>query len=308
MKAPKKKHKRWAIVVPAVILLSVGGFFVYRAKFGQPAQAEIDAAMAAQDWSRAAALIERANLSSDAGENYYSMGVAYSRLGDSPKAIAAYMEADDLDYRRPEARFEIWALYAAGGERELSLRWLEDAIEVGFPADGAVLTDPRLDSLRGSDEFNDILDPPIDTDTTGPAGLDFLLGTWSMSTTPGIAASTVTYSRLTEQNGISESWSRTAPGGATGVFVSDPETGRWTYAWVDGLGRVYRGNVRIGQQVTITGTMVYMDGTEIKRQIEIRKSGGLLDYIIKDSRDGGKSWDELLPRMRLSLSGSKPSF
>ncbi|MCH8978228.1 MAG: hypothetical protein IH945_03165 [Armatimonadetes bacterium] len=307
MKPPKKKLKRWVIVVPTVILLLVGGFFVYRAKFSQPKQAEIDAAMAAQDWRRAAALIERANLSTDAGENYYSMGVAYSRLGNSTKAIAAYMEADDLDYRRPEARFQIAALYAADDERELSLRWLEDALDVGFPADGAVLSDSRLDSLRGSDKFNDLLDPPIDRGPDGPAGLDFLLGKWSIASRPGIASSTVTYSRLTERNGIGEAWSGTAPGGASGMFVRDPETGRWTYAWVDGAGRVFRGNVRIGQQVTIAGTMMYMDGTEIKRQIEIRKSGSLLDYLIRDSRDGGKSWDQPI-RRRLSLSGSKPSF
>lgn len=307
MRAPKKKRKRWVIVVPAVILLFVGGFFAYKAMFGQPSQAEIDAAMSAQDWSRAAALLERADLSTDAGENYYSMGLAYSRLGNSPKAIEAYMEADDLDYRRPDARFQIAALYAAEGERELSLRWLEDAMDAGFPADGAVLSDSRLDSLRGSDEFNAVLDPPIDRSPSGAAGLDFLLGTWSTSSAPGVASNTVTYSRLTDRNGISEVWSRTTTGGARGVFVTDPETGRWTYAWVDGMGRVYRGIVRIGQQVTITGTIVYMDGTEVKRQIEIRKSGGLLDYIIKDSRDSGKSWDRPGTR-RLSLGGSQPSF
>ena len=295
------------IVVPAVILLSVGGFFVYKAKFDQPTQAEIDAAMAAQDWRRATALLERADLSTDAGENYYSMGVAYSSLGNSPKAIEAYMEADDLDYRRPEARYQIAALYAADGERELSLRWLQDAMDVGFLADEAVLSDSRLDSLRGSDEFNDIIDPPIDRDLTGLAGLDFLLGTWSISSAPRVGSSTVTYSRLTERNGISEAWSGTAPGGASGVFIMDPETGRWTYVFVDGLGRIFRGNVRVGRQVTITGTMVYMDGTEIVRKIEIRKGGSVIDYIIKDSRDGGKSWDRPNTR-RFSLSGLKPSF
>lgn len=307
MKPPKKKRKRWVIIVPAVILLSVGGFFVYKAKFDQPTQAEIDTAMKAQDWRRVTALLERADLSTDAGENYYSMGVAYSKLGNSAKAIEAYMEADDLNHRRDEARFQIAALYAADGERELSLRWLQDAMDVGLKADEAVLSDSRLDSVRGSDEFNEIIDPPTDMDSTGPAALDFLLGTWSMPSNPGVAASTVTYSRITERNGISEAWSATAPGGATGMFVMDPDTGQWTYAWVDGRGRVFRGNVGIGQQVTITGTLVYMDGTEIVRKIEIRKSGSVMDYIIKDSRDGGKSWDEPI-RRRLSLSGENPSF
>ena len=307
MKPPKEKRKRWPYVVSGVILLAVGGFLVYQAKFSQPTQAEIDAAMAAQDWGLAAALIERADLSDDAGENYYSMGLAYSRLGNGAKAISAFMQADDLDYRSPEARFEIAALYAADGERELSLLWLQDALDVGYPVDGELLTDSRLDVVRDSAGFSAIIDPSAPTYETGAAALDFLLGTWSMSSAPGTAASSVTYSRLTKRNGISESWSATAPGGASGTFVLDPETGLWKYAWVDGFGRVFRGSVRVGQQVTITGTLTIMDGTEFKRKIEILKSGSVLDYIITDSRDGGKSWDPPFTR-RLSLSGTKPSF
>ena len=161
--------------------------------------------------------------------------------------------------------------------------------------------------MRSSDGFSAIIDPPITVNDGGQAGLDFLLGTWSLSSAPGTASSSVTYSRLTKRNGISEAWSATAPGGASGTFVLNPETGRWTYAWVDGFGRVFRGNVRVGQQVTIAGTLTNMDGTEFKRQIEIRKGGSVLDYIITDSRDDGKSWDPPNTR-RMSLSGIKPSF
>jgi hypothetical protein len=100
------------------------------------------------------------------------------------------------------------------------------------------------------------------------------------------------------------------PGGASGLFVFDPGTEKWTYTYVDGYGRVYDGDVRFAKrQVTVTGTLRYADGTEVLRKIEVRASSGLIDYVVTDSRDNGQTWDDEDRRRLTSLTDTgRPSF
>jgi hypothetical protein len=91
------------------------------------------------------------------------------------------------------------------------------------------------------------------------------------------------------------------------MFVFDPEKQKWSYSYIDGIGRVFNGAVLTGRQITITGTLKYADGTEYLRRIEILSSGSGIDYVSRLSRDDGKNWDDP-GRLRLTplsdLAGS----
>jgi hypothetical protein len=104
---------------------------------------------------------------------------------------------------------------------------------------------------------------------------------------------------------VTETWAGTAPGGASGVFLFDPDSQQWSYSYVDGYGRTFKGTVRTGRNIVITGTLTFMDGVKALRRVEIRSSSGVIDYTIADSRDDGKTWDEE-ERRRLNVPSDAP--
>jgi len=307
---PEKKglSRRWWIWAVGFVLVPALVFGGYRLWFAPPTQAQIDQAVVAQDWPRVARLMRRADMASDRGLNYFSLGVAHQNLGNTEEAIEAYMSADDLGFRRADARFAISVLYARSGDGELALRWLRDALDAGLTDPGALDSEPAFDSLRKTPEWAMTLDPTGDEELSSGTGLDFLLGTWNMSR-GGFGTSSVTFAKMIEGRAILESWTGTAPGGASGLYLFDEDESLWTYTWVDGYGRTLSGDVRVGKQVTVTGRLVFMDGTEVLRRVEIKSSGGVVDYVVTDSRDGGRTWDTPdQRRLTPATSGVRPSF
>ena len=307
---PGKKglSKRWWVWAVGFVLVPALVFGAYKLWFSPPTQAQIDQAVSARDWPRVARLMGRADLATDRGLNYYSLGVAHTNLGNRREAISAYMSADDLGFRRADARLAIAVLYAKSGEDELALRWLRDALDAGLTDPSAVETEQAFDALRGTPEWARTLDPEGDDELSSPNALDFLIGTWNLSR-GGFGTSTVTFSRIIEGRALLENWTGTAPGGASGLFVFDEGASLWSYTWVDGYGRTFVGDVRMGKQVTISGKLKFMDGMELLRRIEVRSASGVVDYIVTDSRDGGRTWDAPDQRRLTPVTSAvRPSF
>ena len=299
---------KWAGGAAGAALLAVLGVWVYRTWFVPPTQAQIDAAVNGQQWARAARLIERADLSHDLGGNYYNLGVAYTHLNQGDKAIEAFMKADDKAHGGGESRFEIAALYAKQRENALAIQWLRDAFDAGFSDDDRLRSEAAFSRLRGTPEWEALLRSLSDDELTAPRGLDFLLGTWDL-TRGGLGSSTTTFTKLFDGLAIAESWAQTNPG-ASGMYVFDTQAGHWTYTYVDGFDRVFRGTVRTGRRsATITGTLTSMDGLQTERRVEIRTSAGAVDYSVFDSRDGGRTWDAPdTRRLTVVSAGERPSF
>ena len=111
-------------------------------------------------------------------------------------------------------------------------------------------------------------------------------------------------------DGIGETWSGVATGGASGFWLRDPETGKWSYRYVDGNGRVFRGDVQIAQHVSIEGVMTLLDGTRRVRRIEIRLLDGNLEYSINDAQDEEAFiWFPTVSRvLKPSSAGGKVKF
>lgn len=309
MKPEKKKRKKlWFVLIGAGALV-FAGLAVYQMWFSQPSQQAIDSAVESQDWRRAVNLLERADLSEDAGENHFNMALAYTKLGNKSKARDAYMRADTKGYNRSLARYEIACLYAEEGETYLALEWLRDAFDSGFSNESMAKNDDRLKEINQSEEFQRILDPiRFDEGDVELGGLSFLLGTWKG--TGNIRNASVTFTEVVKGMVIEESWVGTGTGGTQAVFVLDPETNRWSYSYMDGFGRLFRGDVQVRRRtVTINGTMTYTNGEEIVRKVDIKTDVDVIDYETSVSVDGGVTF--MYPqRMRLNpaISTVKPSF
>lgn len=305
-KPRRKLPRRWMIVTVCTVVVVLGGLLAYRAWFQSPTQREIDDALAAQDWSAAASLIRRADLTFDNGLNHFNLGIAATHLGDEEGAIAAFMAADDKRFRRPDARYKIAALYAGQGDEDLALRWLADALEAGF--DVSKIEDEVLARLARTPKWREALGEGNEDPEEALSGLNFLLGTWSVTPTPAPGNQTVTFARSFDGM-ITDSWGLSIPGGASGVFLYDRQANRWNYSYVDGFGRVFTGPVRrTPRLVTVSGTMTYTDGTEVLRRIEIRGSTGVIDYIVADSRDGGRTWEENRQRLSAITDSRRAAF
>lgn len=306
---PEKKGlpRRWWVWALGFALVPVLAFGSYRLFFAPPTQEQIDRAVLAKDWPRVARLIRRADLTEDRGLNYFSLGEAQASLGNREEAIMAYMRADDLGFRRAEARFAIAVLYAKAGEEELSLRWLRDSLDAGLN-DPELIASEQAFSTFSTPAWRETLEPIEEDAESSDKGLDFLHGTWNLSR-GGFGTSSVTFSTVIDGGAVLESWTGTAPDGASGLYVYDEDARGWTYTWVDGYGRTFVGAVNVGKQVTVTGKLVFMDGMELTRRIEIRTVNDAVEYTVTDSRDGGETWDEPDERRLTLVTGvARPSF
>lgn len=304
--APKKWWGRWYVAAFLLFALLGSAVALYQLRLKEPSQVQIDTAVKGQNWGLAVSLIRRVDLTTDQGLNYYNLGLAHMNLGHDQDALDAFMQADDRNFKRSEARFYIATIYAKLQERDLALHWLRDAFDSGFEDYDRVRSNEHLVALRldGVRQDSDLSDGANSID-----GLDFMIGTWGASAPPGGNPPTVTFTKMISGLAIAESWSGAAPGGSSGIYLYDPEAQRWNYTSVDVYGRVFRGTVRINRQISITGTLTTMDGVETVRKVEIQVSSGVIDYAVAESRDGGRTWDpEDRRRLSLPVDSPRPQF
>jgi hypothetical protein len=77
--------------------------------------------------------------------------------GKREESLAATHQIRDATFRDPEGLFYVARQAAYLGEQELALEMLSRAIHKGFVCYPAMLRDPWLDSLRGVQEFIELL-------------------------------------------------------------------------------------------------------------------------------------------------------
>jgi hypothetical protein len=303
----KRRLRRWLIAGAIVAVLAVGGYGAYVLWLLKPTQAQIDEAIANEEWRLAAFLITRTDLSLDNGRNHFHLGNAYRHLGDEERAIEAFMQADDRRYARTEARYRIATLYAKLGERDLAMQWMRDALDAGYALDD--LDDPHLAQLASGRDWERFFAPERELEGDPERALDFMLGSWTVSRGGFGSTQSVTVTKPLPGY-VTEDWQLGTPGNSTGAFLFDPVSQRWGYTFVDGFGRVFEGDVRAtGRLVVVTGEIKYIDGTSLQRRVEVRASGGVVDYVVQDSRDGGQTWDrEERRRLTLMTEQGRPSF
>ena len=302
MKAARKRNL-WLLLFAGVLLLIAGAVFFYQSRLKAPSQDEVDVAVKARDWQQVVSLLNRTDLTVDEGQNFFNLGMAHEALGDHELAVQAFREADDRNYERDLSRFHIASIYAQMGETQRATHWLKDAIDAGYDDYDAIAGDPYLSKLPLPKSDEEIESEKVFT------GLDFLIGTWNTASGVNSATGSVTFAQVIPGYMVTETWTGIAPGGASGVYIFDPSTNEWSYSFVDGYGRRFEGAVRTGRQLVITGTLTYMDGVEALRRVEIRSSGGVVDYAIADSRDGGRTWDdEERRRLNVPSDAPRPNF
>ena len=279
MNLTPKKKKLLIAASCFVVVAAVAGVFIKR-RLDEPTQAQVNAAMRAENYELLLTYFERMELDDDGGRNLYFKGIAHQKLGQSDKAIQAFMDADDAEYNSAVVRYLVASEYAKKGDAELALNWLRDALDAGF-------TD--LERLNDAEEFAAVRQLSgfaglLSRDVNSPPGFDeelnLLQDRWSASQNLRVE-----FVRRGNGAAIEEMWTVGQSDAARGVWLREPATGDWSYRYVDRNGRVFQGDVQIAQHVSIVGVLTLLDGTQRARRVEIKLIDGNLEYSIYDAQD-----------------------
>ncbi|MBV9210004.1 MAG: tetratricopeptide repeat protein [Acidobacteria bacterium] len=118
-----------------------------------------EAKTTAKEWAEAAALWEKVVEANPVEGRFWDrLANAYYNAKDYRKAIPAYEKSMELRAGFPSnAAYNIACCYALLGEKELALRWLDKAFEMGFRFLENAQTDTDLQSLHGDARFQKIV-------------------------------------------------------------------------------------------------------------------------------------------------------
>jgi TolB-like protein/Tfp pilus assembly protein PilF len=93
-----------------------------------------------------------------AGDSYSAMlAQAYAAAGRREEAQGVLKKILAGETSDPVLPYEVALVYAALGEADLAMSWLEKSFEVRDPTMVSLKTDPFLDSLRGHERFENLL-------------------------------------------------------------------------------------------------------------------------------------------------------
>ncbi|MFC1620600.1 tetratricopeptide repeat protein [Candidatus Neomarinimicrobiota bacterium] len=88
---------------------------------------------------------------------YFFLAHSYYHLGDYQKAIKYYKRKIDLEPEEPSSYYNLACCYAAVNNVTEANSWLFHAVEMHNAYKDSALVDPDLDSIRPSEEFQEII-------------------------------------------------------------------------------------------------------------------------------------------------------
>lgn len=187
----------------------------------------------------------------DDAQAVFRAAVALIHLVRASEALAPLRRAEELGWSVAAVAFRLGCAHAALGEREAALAELRRAVGAGLGV-AMLQTDPLLAPLRGTPEFQAVLDEadrqlrPCRHDPRYRA-FDYWIGEWDVRPNGAPATSPASDNIVTlEYEGcvVVEHWS--GAGGTTGSSFNlfDASRDKWYQTWVDSGGGLheYSGN------------------------------------------------------------------
>ena len=89
---------------------------------------------------------------------YSNLGVAYLQIGKNNLALEALKKAESLNKKDNIVLYNLAAAYSLNSSTDLSLVYLDRALENGFNNYDAIRFDPDLGEVRGEPEFRNMLE------------------------------------------------------------------------------------------------------------------------------------------------------
>lgn len=87
------------------------------------------------------------------GRAWFNLGFALHYSSEHERAVHAFRQAVQFDYRKPTSMYNIACGYSMMGNRDSAFEWLQNSVDAGFNIEGYILSDEDLNNLRSDPRF-----------------------------------------------------------------------------------------------------------------------------------------------------------
>ncbi len=264
---------------------------------GQTAGSNGDALFGKGDFAGAAQEFRKAiDANPEDGRSYYRLGAALYSLRKYDEAAHAFASAFKLDYAQPYAAASSARAYAAAGDTDQAVEWLQRAATTGFdqpafvdqhPALAALKTNPAFVAARERIRING---KPCTTDAEYKQ-LDFLLGEWEVEA-QGKMIGHSRYEKISDGCIVQENWMPYDRLTAKGWIHYNPATKKWDETWVGPDGGVINlEGDRTDGKLLFHGTSIAANGARTLARVTFTEAeNGIMRELSERSADDGKTW------------------
>lgn len=255
-----------------------------------------DEAMNARQYDQAAQLY-RAALQADPqdAQAWYQLGLAHHLLNQFASAEQAYLRAQSLGVKLPNADYNLACVEARLGKKDAAFAALERALQQGLNTPDAVKADDDLVSLHGDARFAEVLSKAEAARHPCRGGkhgeLDFWLGEWEVKDPRGNLLGKSSVTSILDGCVVLESWTGARGGQGKSFNLWDKKTAQWRETWVDQLGQQtdWAGG-REGPAMVFTTEGPNPQGVPAKQRLSFTPLDGGVRQLFEASTDGGKTW------------------
>lgn len=291
-------HRRGIVMVALSLVPAMAGAQPVRPQ-GSVAAAEAESLYAAGNLAGAARAYEAAlQRVPDDGRLRARLGMTLYRLGEFPRAAAAFLRAAETGVQPTVNRYNAASAYARAGLADSALAILEDLVRQGYAAERQIRGDSDFVALRGTPRFEAVLASAARnmrpcSDAPESHRFDFWVGEWDVTVgANGPPAGRSSVQKILEECVVFENWTGAGGGSGKSLNAFNRALGRWQQFWVDQFGAVseYRDSEWKGTSLVLTARTAPPDTSAWLRMTFTPVDTNTVRQLGESSSDGGKSW------------------
>jgi len=297
-----KQHTKHVILIAVFVVLLVSLMAVHplaaQDAMQNPSMEEANKLFQAQNWEKASQAYEAITTREPANAlAWLQLGLTRHSLQQYERAVAAYEQAEKLQFALPRTRYNLACAYSLMNQKEKAFAWLDKALAANLGWVEMLKTDTDLANLRDDPRFETVLEQadknarPCVYDPVHWQ-FDFWVGEWDVFTAQGQNAGTNSIQKTENGCLILENWTSTLSGTGKSMNYYDPSIGKWRQNWVDSHGGMssFDGEFRDGA-MHFQGENINREGNkESSRMTFTPLPNGRVRQLIEQSKDGGKTW------------------
>ncbi len=229
---------------------------------------------------------------------WYYLGSAEYNLKNYDKAITAYQKAMK-GLRGPIARYNIACAYALKGNKEMALKYLQEAANKGFGLYQKMTSDNDLDAIRNEKKFNEILEKVKINGNPCLARpeyrqFNFWIGNWNVTTPTGQHAGDSEIDLMNNGCTIIENWYGANGFEGKSFDYFDTTDNNWHQFWINQNAKktTFEGKLENGNMVFYSYDHVKDKNNPFLRRLIFYNLGpDKVRQYSEKSTDNGKTWN-----------------
>ncbi|MEQ1586225.1 MAG: hypothetical protein ABL895_10125 [Cyclobacteriaceae bacterium] len=235
---------------------------------------KIQEAFKNKDWKTACTLLQEITTTQPTNAlAWMQLGTVHLYLNNPEEADKAYLKANENNIPPLITDYQKAKVYGDLGKTELSIQWLEKAIDSGYSDLTKINSEPTLEKVRSTDKFKELLikldrrNNPCMYDANWRA-FDFWIGEWQVfDHNQGFQVGTSKIEKLVGGCLIFENWTDSQSSGKS-INYYDPSINKWKQYWVSQNGGTiwYEGEIRDGK-MEYEGERTTPKGKKIKTRV-----------------------------------------